>query len=107
MFNYKIIKAILNRKKCLLSKKMREDSVYGVKSYDKILVPTAKILKMHRRQFPQTLVYMKLKYCAYAYKLFRNIIENIYVGKNKAIENSLVAQFHASRTDSMKQEMIK
>ena len=84
---------------------MRGDSVYGVKSYDKILVPIAKNLKIHRRQFPQTLVYMKLKYCAYAYKLFKNIIENIYEGENKTISNSLVAQFHASQTESMKQEI--
>ena len=62
---------------------------------------------MHRRQFPQTLVYMKLKYCAYAYKSFKNIIENIYEGENKTILNSLVAQFHASQTDLMKQEIIK
>ena len=84
---------------------MRGDSVYGVKSYDKVLVPIAKNLKIHRRQFPQTLVYMKLKYCADAYKLFENIIENIYEGENKTISNSLVAQFHASQTDSMKQEI--
>ena len=72
---------------------MRADSVYGVKSYDKILFPTANNLKIHRRQFPQTLIYMKLKYCAYAYKLFKNIIEN--------------NMFHASQTDSMKQEIMK
>ena len=48
---------------------------------------------------------MKLKYCADAYKLFENIIENIYEGENKTISNSLVAQFHASQTDSMKQEI--
>ena len=39
---------------------MRGDSVYGVKSYNKVLVPIAKNLKIHRRQFPQTLFYMKL-----------------------------------------------
>ena len=50
---------------------------------------------------------MKLKYCAYACKLFKNIIENIYEGGNKTISNSLVAQFHACQSDSMKQEIIK
>ena len=91
MFNYKITRASPNRKNVFLAKKTRGDSVYGVKSYDKILVPIAKNLKIHRRQFPQTLVYMKLKYCAYAYKLLKNIIENIYEGENKTISNSLVA----------------
>ena len=75
---------------------MRGNSVYGVKSYDKILVPIAKNLKTHRRQFPQTLFYMKLKYCAYAYKLFTNIIENVCDREDKIISNGLVAQFHAS-----------
>ena len=88
-------------------KKIRGGSSYGVKRYDKILVPIAKNLKIHRRQFSQTLVYMKLKYCAYACKLFKNIIENIYEGGNKTISNSLVAQFHACQSDSMKQEIIK
>ena len=50
---------------------------------------------------------MKLKLCAYACKLFKNIIENIYERENKTISNSLVAQFHPSQTDSMKQEIIK
>ena len=107
MFNYKIIRASPDRKNVFLAKKMRGDSVYGVKSYDKILVPIAKNLKIHRRQFPQKLTFMKLKYCAYAYKLFKNIVENIYEEENKIISNSLVAQFHASQTDSMKQEIIK
>ena len=56
MFNYKIIEASPNRRNVfLVKKKMRGDSVYGVKSYDKILVPIAKNLKIHRRQFPQIL----------------------------------------------------
>ena len=50
---------------------------------------------------------MKLKYCVYTYKLFRNIIENIYEEENKIISNGLVAQFHAPQTDLMKQETIK
>ena len=108
MFNYKIIEASPNRRNVfLVKKKMRGDSVYGVKSYDKILVPIAKNLKIHRRQFPQILVYIKLKYCAHAYKLFKSIIEDIYEGETKTISNSLAAQFHASQTDSMKQEIIK
>ena len=107
MFNYKIIRASPNRRNVFLAKKMRGDSVYGVKSYDRILVPVAKNLKIHRRQSPQTLVYMKLKYCAYTFKFFKNITENIYEGENKTISNSLVAQFHTSQTDLMKQEIIK
>ena len=91
MFNCKIIRASPNRKNVFLAKKLRGDSVYGVKSYDKIFVLIAKNLKIHRRQFPQTLVYMTLRHCAYAYKLLKNIIENIYEGENKTISNSLAA----------------
>ena len=50
---------------------------------------------------------MMLSLNAYAYKLFKNIIENIYEGENKTISNSLVVQFHASQTDSVKQEITK
>ena len=74
MLNSKIIRAIPNRKIVFLATKVRADSVYDLKSYDKILVPIAKNPELHRRQFPHTLAYMKWKYCAYAYKLFKNII---------------------------------
>lgn len=56
---------------------------------------------------PQTLVYTKLKYCVYGYKLFNNIVEKFYEEENRAIINSLVVQFHASQTYSVKQEIIK
>ena len=64
-------------------------------------------LKIHRKQLPQTLIYAKLKYCAYAYKLSNNIVEKFYEEENRAIINSLVVQFHASQTYSVKQEIIK
>ena len=98
MFNYKIIRASPDRKNVFLAKKNERRLS---------LVPIAKNLKIHRRQLPQTLVYMKLKYCAYTYKLFKNIVGNVYEEENKTVSNSLVPQFHASQTDSMKQKIIK
>lgn len=107
MKNCKVIRANPDRKNVFLIKEMRGDSIYGKSSYDKILIPIAENLKIHRQKFPQTLIYLKLEYCAYAYALFSRIINNIYEGEDKVVSNCLIAQFHASQTDLMKNEILK
>ena len=106
MTNCKIIRANPDRKNIFLVKQMRRDSIYGVKSYDEILLPIAKKLKGCRKQYPQTLIYLKLQYCAYAYTLFTRVIGNIYEHEKETVKNCLIAQFHASQTDLMKNEII-
>ena len=106
MANCKVIRASPDRKNIFLVKQMRLDSIYSFRSYDEILLPIAKKLKECRKEYPQTLIYLKLRYCAYAYTLFTRIIGSIYEHENQSVKNCLIAQFHASQTDLMKNEII-
>ena len=54
-----------------------------------------------------TVIYMKLKYCGYAYGLFERVLkEKQYVGKTNDPAARLFAQFHAPQTNEMKKSII-
>lgn len=54
-----------------------------------------------------TIIYLKLKYCGYAYALFERVLgENQFVGNTTEPTARLFAQFHSPQTDRMKKELI-
>lgn len=104
----KVVTVYPNRKNIFLNKGYRLDSCYGFESYERILKPIALELQSKRENYPMTIIYMKLKYCGYAYRLFEEIIgRNQYVCENPQPNCRLFAQFHAPQTDQMKSEILE
>ena len=67
----------------------------------------AQELVIQREKYPMTIIYLKLKYCGYAYSLFERILnENRYVGDSKEPTGRIFALFHSPQTDRMKKELI-
>ncbi|XP_068752409.1 ATP-dependent DNA helicase RecQ-like [Montipora capricornis] len=76
-------------------------------SYDKILVPIANELAIQRENYPMTIIYLKLKYCGYAYGLFERVLKDKQcVGETSEPSARLFAQFHALQTSRMKKDII-
>ncbi|XP_057296073.1 uncharacterized protein LOC130625010 [Hydractinia symbiolongicarpus] len=105
--NCKIVKASPNRRNVFLSVKKRLPNNYGVKSYEQILLPIATKLNETRQDYPITIIYMGLKYCGYAYKLFDMVIENPFCENEITPRAKLYAQFHASTTSCMKEDILE
>ena len=54
-----------------------------------------------------TIIYLKLKYCGYAYGLFERVLQQKqFVGESKDPAARLFAQFHAPQTKRMKKSII-
>ena len=107
MKNSKLISVSPNRKNIYLSKQLRSDTCHGLKSYDDILLPIAYNLKEIRKTYPQTIIYTKLKYCGYGYRLLERILgDNQYVNKTKNPADRLFAQFHSPQTSNMKADIL-
>jgi len=105
--NPKICKVSPNRKNLFISKATRGSNAAGLEGYDEILLPIAEGLREQREKYPMTIIYMTLKYCGYAYKLFSNHIGNIYVGsENPSPKSCLIAQFHSSLYKDLKDEIL-
>ena len=105
-----IVKADLDRPNIFLHKEKRKAASSGVDSYDSILYPIAKDLKTELADYPLTLIYLPLKWCGYAFKLFLDILGDASyfpVNAEKIPENCLFGQFHAPQTEQMKQQMLK
>ena len=86
---------------------MRLINNFGKDSYSAILEPVAEELAMQRENYPMTIIYLKLKYCGYAYALFERVLgENQFVGNTTEPTGRLFAQFHSPQTDRMKKELI-
>ncbi|CAB3991081.1 ATP-dependent DNA helicase Q1 [Paramuricea clavata] len=81
----------------------------GSNSYNALLLPIAKDLKNSLREYPLTLIYLPLKWCGYAFKLFMDEIgeKSYFPQSEKNPENCLFAQFHAPQTERMKHEIMK
>ena len=58
-----------------LDKKVHLSNHHGDESYDRILKPIANELAIHRKNYPMRIIYLKLKYCGYAYGLFERILK--------------------------------
>ena len=102
-----IVSANPNRRNIYLEKNIRLSNHFGNESYRAILEPIALDLAIQRQNYPMTIIYLKLKYCGYAYSLFERVLgENQYVGDLKKPAGRLFAQFHSPQTDRMKKELI-
>jgi superfamily II DNA helicase RecQ len=74
-----------------------------------ILKPVALNLLKDTIQYPLTVIYVPLKWCGFAYKLFESVLGSFqYFPKNSSEipENRLFAQFHASQTKAMKEQIL-
>ena len=107
--NVKVIKANPNRKNIYLEKHMKLDTVHRFGGYEKVLIPIAKNLKSEKINYPQTIIYMRLHICGYAYQIFNSILlsEQYVHGGNQYPTNRLFAQFHSPQTSLMKKEILK
>ena len=102
----------LDRPNIHFQKEKRKPSSTGEESYKAILLPIAKELKKSLTAYPLTLIYLPLRWCGYAFKLFMDELgEASYFlspeKTEKSPENCLFAQYHSPQTDSMKQEIMK
>ena len=107
--NPRVIVANLDRPNIFIHKEKRLPSSSGEESFRSILLPIAKGLKNELRQYPLTLIYLPLKWCGYAFKLFLDVVgeKSYFPPEDKKPENCLFAQFHAPQTQLMKDEILK
>ncbi|XP_028416395.1 putative ATP-dependent DNA helicase Q1 [Dendronephthya gigantea] len=65
-------------------------------------------LKKKKIEFPLTIVYVPLRLCGFAYKLFEHVLgsEQYYPTGSHRPANRLFAQFHAPQTEEMKKEIL-
>lgn len=73
-------------------------------------MPIAKSLLNEKTAYPLTIVYLPLRLCGFAYKLFEYVLsaEQYFPPGSAAIPaNRLFAQFHAPQTAEMKDEILK
>ena len=92
----KVVAVNPNRKNIFLVKKVRISDHKQFESYDEILKPIANELLIQTQNYPMTIIYLKLKYCAHAYRLFERVMQDKqYVGETMEPTARLFAQFHA------------
>ena len=79
-------------------------------SYESILRPIAVKLLEENVNYPLTIVYLPLRWCGFAYKLFENILGKAQyypLGSVPDPERRLLAQYHAPQTLAMKEMIIR
>ena len=83
--NFKVVNANPNRVNIYLDKKVRMSTHHGFASYDQILLPIAHDLAVQGEKYPMTIIYLKLKYCGYAYNLFERVLgDRQFVGETRS-----------------------
>ena len=70
----KVVCANLDRPNIFIHKEKRLPASTGEESFKSVLLPIAIGLKNKLRQYPLTLIYLPLKWCGYAFKLFMDVI---------------------------------
>jgi ATP-dependent DNA helicase Q1 len=78
----KVVSANPNRKNIFLAKKMRMSNHHIYESYSDLLLPIANELSVTLEKYPMTVIYMKLKYCGYAFGLFESVKGKTVCGGN-------------------------
>ena len=81
-----------------------------IDAIESILIPIATCLLKETIEYPLTIIYVPLKLCGFAYKLFEHILgvgQYFPIGSSPNPENRLFGQFHASQTPQMKEEILK
>ena len=74
-----------------------------------ILMPVAKGLLHTKIEYPLTIIYISLKLCGFAYKLFEYVLgseQYFPVGSAQVPSNRLFAQYHAPQTSQMRGEIL-
>ncbi len=82
----------------------------GIDSIQSILMPVARSLLQEKIDYPLTVMYIPLKLCGFAYKLFEHVLgdeQYFPLGAPSIPENRLFAQFHFPQTNQMKDEILK
>jgi ATP-dependent DNA helicase RecQ len=77
---------------------------------ESILIPIAKGLLKAKIEYPLTVIYISLKLCGFAYKLFESILGSAQyfpIGSARIPANRMFAQFHSPQTSEMKDEILK
>ncbi len=107
--NPRKIVANLDRPNIFIHKEKRLPASTGEESFRSILLPIVNGLKDKLRQYPLTIIYLPLKWCGYAYKLFLDEMgEKSHIPPgDRTPEKCLFAQFHAPQTQLMKDEIMK
>jgi superfamily II DNA helicase RecQ len=107
--NPRVVVANLDRSNIFIHKEKRMPASAGEDSFKAILVPIANDLKNLLREYPLTLIYLPLKWCGYAFKLFSDILgeKSHFPPGDKNPESCLFAQFHSPQTEAMKGEIMK
>ena len=106
--NCKSIIANPDRKNIFYKKVFRDGQ--DVDAIPSILEPIAMGLLQKKIDYPLTIVYIPLKFCGFAYKLFEYVLgteQYFPLGSDKIPENRLFAQFHAPQTSQMKDDILK
>jgi superfamily II DNA helicase RecQ len=116
----KCIKESLGLKKCfeLVGNPDRVNIVYqkhlrtgeDIDAITDILTTIAQGLLKDQVSYPLTIIYVPLRWCGFAYRLFDFVLEgNQYYpqGSSETPENRLFAQFHSPQTKQMKEEVLK
>ena len=81
-----------------------------VDSLVRILSPIAEDLLKEWINYPLTIIYIPLKWCGFAYKIFESVLGNSQyfpIGSMPVRENRLFAQFHSPQTQEMKDVILK
>ncbi|XP_028394542.1 putative ATP-dependent DNA helicase Q1 [Dendronephthya gigantea] len=116
----KCIKDSLGLKKCknVIGNPDRKNIYYkkvlrtghDVDTIESILMPIASDLLQQKIAYPLTIIYISLRLCGFAYKLFEHVlgIEQYFPSGATAIPaNRLFAQYHSPQTNQMKEEILK
>jgi superfamily II DNA helicase RecQ len=108
----------LKKCKCIVANPDRKNITYkkifckgkDVDAIQSILIPIARGLLEEKIAYPLTIVYISLRLCGFAYKLFEHVLGNEQYfppGSTSIPCNRLFAQFHAPQTTQMKEEILK
>ena len=98
----------LNRPNIFYEKVFRNGP--DVESYEEILLPIARNLLVQKIQYPLTIVYLSLRWCGFAYRLFERILgpeQYFPAGADPIPENRLFSQFHSPQTAAMKEQILQ
>lgn len=88
----------LDRPNIFICKSKWRPSSFGAESYNNILLPIAKKIKLKLIDYPLTIVYLPLKWCGYAFILFLDVLgKKSYFPENcvRSPGNCLLTQYHA------------
>ena len=97
----------LNRPNIFYEKVFRNGP--DIESYEQILTPIAKNLLAQKIEYPLTIVYLNLRWCGFAYRLFERFLgreQYFPTGADPTPENRLFSQFHSPQTAAMKEKIL-